>query len=344
MGPVSTGKEPEDPAASATIIPVSWDLLERLNQPMESVAAPPALPLEPYRLGRRDVLRITVHGHPELSDGGQTGSGTSSGGMAEASAGTTAASGKIIYDDGKVFVPLLGRIQAAGLTAEEFRANLTRAMARLVRDPQVEVSISAYRSQRVFLAGEFDKKGTLPITDQPLFVADAIGLSGGTNVEADLTAAILTRAGKVYPLDLDRMYYAGEMSANVLLTDGDVITIPNRAARKVYVLGEVGAPRSYIMRRGRLSLAEVLADAGGPNPLFSNTGQLFVIRADAEGKPVVYVIDARSPVSMVMADQFTVYPRDLIYLDPTGLARIGRVIGQINQLFYSVSGYKTLTQ
>jgi polysaccharide export outer membrane protein len=257
---------------------------------------------------------------------------------------SAAISGRVIYDDGTVFVPLIGKVQAAGLTVDEFRFGITRALSRMVRDPQVEVSVAAYRSQRVFMAGEVNTKGVLQITDQPLYVADAIALSGSFTGDADLPATMLMRAGKIYPLDLERMFYAGDMSANVLLTDGDVLTIPDRKGRKVYMLGEVSNPKSYEMRRGRMTLAEVLADAGGPNPLFSNTGQLFLIRADAEGRPVVYVLDARSPVSMVMAEQFTVFPRDLIWLDPTGLARVGRVIGQVNQFFYSVSGYKNFTQ
>jgi polysaccharide biosynthesis/export protein len=306
---------PDPVEASVQVQPISWELLGRLAPAVSQARLPRPIGEEPYRIGPGDALRITVWGDPELS--GATGNQN------------VGASGRVVGDDGRLFLPFAGIVRAAGLTPLEFRDRVERDLARVLKEPQVEVQVVAFRSQRVFIAGEVNKPGLLPLDDRPLYVADAVGAAGGYTAGAHLGAATLLRDGKTYTLDLERLYYGGDAAQNVLLRNGDVLTVPDRADRKLFVLGEVGAPRSYILRRGRTTLAEAVADAGGPNPLAANTGQVFVIRAAGDGKPVVYMLDGRSPVSMVLADQFVMQPRDVVYIDPTGLARAGRLIGQL---------------
>lgn len=334
MGPVVLPSEPEAPDAQVEVIPVTWELLRQLDGTPKGAPTVPALSVRPYKIGAGDSLRIHVFGQSEFSFGANQPGATSA---------NVTVSGRIVADDGTVFVPLVGKIEAAGSSVEQFRVRLTHALEPLVRNPQVEVDIVAYRSQRVFLAGEVAAPGLQPITDRPLYVADAIGKAGGFTANADLSGAILARAGRSYAIDLDRLYYGGDVSQNVRLADGDVLTVPDRQARKLFVLGEVLSPRSYVMRRGRMSLAEALADAGGPNPFASNTGQLFVIRANADGMPQVYVFDSRTPVAMVMAEHFSVAPRDVIYLDPTGLARAGRLVGQLTPFLQTAITTRLLT-
>ena len=317
MGPVALSSEPEAPDAQAEVIPITWELLRQLGGIRKGAPTVPALSAQPYKIGMGDSLRIHVFGQPEFSFGANQPGATST---------NVTVSGRIVADDGTVFVPLVGKVEAAGSS-----------------NPQVEVDIVAYRSERVFLAGEVAAPGLQPITDRPLYVADAIGKAGGFTANADLSGAILARAGRSYAIDLDRLYYGGDVSQNVRLADGDVLTVPDRQARKLFVLGEVLSPRSYVMRRGRMSLAEALADAGGPNPFASNTGQLFVIRANADGMPQVYVFDSRTPIAMVMAEHFSVAPRDVIYLDPTGLARAGRLIGQLTPFLQTAITTRLLT-
>ena len=146
---------------------------------------------------------------------------------------------------------------------------------------------------------------------------------------------MLTRNKVSVNINLDRIYYGGETSANILLQNGDVLGIPDRQVRKVFVLGEVGnaaginQARSYVMRRGRMTLAEVLSDAGGLNPYSSAAGKVYLMRADQNGEPLIYQLDARDPASLILAEQFTVRPRDVVFVAPTDLTELGRVIAQI---------------
>jgi polysaccharide export outer membrane protein len=278
-----------------------------------------------YRLGPQDVLRIFVWGNPDLTPVVTT--------MTTGNVATTPA-GRTVSDRGDIFFPMVGNIKAAGMTVPEFRESLAKQLSKFIKDPQVEVDVSAFRSQKIFIAGEVKTPGVVPITDVTLRLADAIGLSGGFTPEADIHNAVLTRGKQSTQIDLDRLYYGGDTSANVILQSGDILSVPDRQFRKVFVLGELGTAaginqsRSYVMRRGRMSLSEVIADAGGLNPFSSAAGKVFLMRADSNGEPIIYQLDASNPESLIMAEQFTVRPRDVVFVSPTDITEIGRFIGQ----------------
>ena len=278
-----------------------------------------------YKLGANDVLRIFVWGNPDLSPVVTT---MTTGNVASTPAGRT------INERGEIFFPMVGNIKATGLTIPQFRESLTRQLSKYIKDPQVEVDVSGFRSQKVFLSGEVKVPGVVPITDVTLRLTDAIGVSGGLTNEADLYNAVLTRGKVSSQINLDRIYYGGDLSANLILQNGDVLSIPDRQFRKVFILGEVGTAaginqsRSYVMRRGRMSLAEVISDAGGLNPFSSAAGKVYLMRADSNGEPIIYQLDASRPQSLIMAEQFTIQPRDVLYVSPTDITEFGRFIGQ----------------
>ena len=94
------------------------------------------------------------------------------------------------------------------------------------------------------------------------------------------------------------------------------------------MLGEVGRPNSVVMPRGRFSLAEALSDSGGVNPFSGNAGQIYVIR-DGGAKPQIYHLDAASPAALLLAEQFDMRARDVVYVDAVGVVRWARVINNI---------------
>lgn len=304
------------------------ELVEQTNASERAIKGPGPLPQAnsyPYKIGPQDVLRIFVWGNPDLTP--VTTSVT-------ASTLATTPAGRLVDANGDIFFPFVGKIKASGFTIMQFRDRLSKALSRYIKDPQVEVDIAAFRSQKVFVSGQVKTPGIVPVTDQPLRITDAIGQSGGATDNSDLYDVVLTRGKTSVRVNLDRLYYQGDLGADVLLQNGDVISVPDRNFRKVYVLGEVGnasgvnQARSYVMRRGRMSLTELLADAGGLSPFSSSANQVYLMRLNSEGKPVVYLLDASDPQALLMADQFPVQPRDLIFVNPTTPTMIGRFIGQ----------------
>lgn len=282
-----------------------------------------------YRIGPGDALRINVWNHPDLNLPPNLSVTTITAASGAVAPATNVVPHRVVSHDGYIQFPLIGRVRAVGLTAPALRDAIASGLRKYLKDPQVEVELASYRSQRVFMVGELKTPGNLSITDVPLRIADAVGQAGGATPAADLSMVTVARGDQRFVVDLERLFYEGDLSRNLLLQHGDVITVPDRRERKIFVLGEVMQPRSYALPRGRTTLAEALSDAGGPNPLSANTGQVFVLRADTDDRTHVFQLDARSPEALILADRFVLRPRDVVYVDPTQLARAGRVLAQV---------------
>lgn len=281
-------------------------------------AAPPAgfTPAgEPwvYRVQPQDVLRIIVFEHPEITNPAGT---------------ANELSGRVVNSDGRFFFPYVGAVQAAGRTVQEIQATLADGLTRVIKNPQVEVSVLQFRSQRVVVAGEVRNPGTQVLTDVPPSVSEAVAQAGGYTPEADLANVTLTRGGRSARVDLYAYFFEGQSAQNLRVQPGDVINVPDRRFNKVFVLGEVNIPHSLPMPRGRLSLAEALSDAGGVNPLSANSGQVYVIR-DGQERPQIYHLNASSPEALVLADRFDLRARDVVFVDAVGVVRWNRIVSNI---------------
>ncbi len=87
------------------------------------------------------------------------------------------------------------------------------------------------------------------------------------------------------------------------------------------MLGSVLSPSSQIMHKGRLTLAEAISDAGGFNEEKADASGVYVVRG-ADSGPTLYHLDARSPGVLILADQFQLQPRDVVYVETSGEARL----------------------
>jgi polysaccharide export outer membrane protein len=268
-----------------------------------------------YHIGRGDVLDIMVWEHPEFSAGGGSGDDSSS-------------AGYIVDKDGTIFFPYVGTIKVAGKTTSAVRSMITQALEAAITKPQVNVKVADFRSKKVYLAGEVEEPGQKPITDVPMTVVDAIGLAGGPTENADVVNVTLTRGDNVSTIDLLAIHKDGDVVRNVLLQDGDILHVPNSKERKVYVIGEVLEPSSLLMDKQTMTLTEAINDVGSVNPFTSDPGSIYVIRGTPEDTQI-YFLDASTPAALVLGDHFQLQPRDVVYVDTSGVTRWNRVITQI---------------
>jgi polysaccharide export outer membrane protein len=269
-----------------------------------------------YRVAPFDVLTVTVWGHPELT-------------IPAGEFRSPESAGNVVGADGKIFYPYVGLIDVAGKTLSEVRALLARRLAQYVEGLQLDVRIAAFRGKKVQVTGQVMAPTALPVTDVPMRVQDAIAQARGPTPEADLQRVTLTRDGSVYPLNLQAAYEAGDVLQNWLLKDGDVVYVPDRRQTNiVVVMGEVRTPAVRVMQNGRLSLAEALGEQGGLDPVSANPGKIYVIRGTYDA-PKVFRLDASSPDAFLLAVQFPLAPRDVVFVSTYELARFNRVMSQI---------------
>ncbi len=279
---------------------------------------------KPYTIGPSDVIGIVVYDHPELMQ--------SSAAVISQQAdptGISAAPGFIVGADGQVSFPYVGRIKVEGLTEIEASELLARRLARVIKDPQVTVRIQSFRSRRTYVEGEVRTPGTQVITDIPMTLLEAINRAGGITMTGDRSFVTLTRDNHTTPINLMQLQEHGVNPNRILLQNGDVVTVRHRDESKVYVMGEISRPSALQMRNGRLSLNEALGEAGGPNLLTANTGQIYVIRNTAQGSPAVFHLNAGVPTTLALADTFALRPRDVVYIDPVPLVNWNRILNLV---------------
>ena len=318
--PVLESGEPV--TAKVTITPITADLIvqELTAARRQAQTAKPPVPApqdpDPYRLGPYDILSITVWDHPELT-------------IPAGEFRTAELAGNVIGADGTMFYPYVGVIKVEGMTVEQLRDVLTRRLAHYIENPQLDLKVVAYRSKKVYVVGEVKQPGIQAITDIPMTVVEAVNRSGGINqVTSDMARVTVSRGGQVIKINLLALYEDGDLSQNILLKNGDVLNVPDNNLNKVFVIGEVLTPSSQFMDKGRMTLAEALGDAGGVDPLAANAGQIYVIRS-GQGKPEIFHLNASSPDAMLLAHDFKLAARDVVYVDPAQVTRWNRVITQI---------------
>ena len=298
-----------------------------------------------YKIGQDDILGVTVWDHPELSTSAPTSAPESTVGapplpqVAGAAASDTV--GRRVGSDGSVFFPTLGRVKVAGLTVEQAREKFVSMLAKNVRDPQVDLRVVAYRSQRIQMTGEVKYPGTMAVTDTPLTLIDAIARAGGETPTADLSHVHLTRHGETVTVDAQSVLEHGRMRENTLLEAGDVVNIPDRSQQRVFTLGEVNKPGIVLIPRAGLTLADALATVQSIDVAGADPRQIYVIRGGPENlqKPTVFRLDMTQIDSLLLQTQFQLQPLDVVYVGTSGAVRFNRILAQItpaiSTLFYT---------
>ena len=226
------------------------------------VAGRGAPPPSGYVLGPNDQINVTVTELPEFNGKSYR-----------------------IDEDGTVSLPLLGRVQAGGLTLGQLENNLYRALQRQVITPHITANLVETRAQTIAVMGSVNNPGTQPLNpDKTLF--DAVAAAGGLKPEAGDTITI-TRPAAEGPIDLPTAVVdkaSGRTSATVKVRDlvelrdshanirlraNDEISIPRGPI--LYVIGNVHKPGGFTISEGRqvfaleaLSLAEGFSANAAP--------------------------------------------------------------------------------
>jgi polysaccharide export outer membrane protein len=197
MSASSTEEATIEPGVTVQVQPINTQLLDRLEaerlEKARKVATEFSVQFDNYRIGPGDVLNITVWDHPELT--------IPAGQFRDAET-----SGQLVGDDAHFFYPYVGRVRAVGMTVSEIRDVLTERLSTYINNPQLDVRVVGFRSQKVYVVGEVETPGVIPLTDIPMMVADAISLSGGLTENAHKSGVNISRGGKIYEIDLKALY------------------------------------------------------------------------------------------------------------------------------------------
>ena len=309
-----------------TIMQITPALLElqkaaKAQLPLQDIRALVGV-AKPYVIGNGDLLSILVWDHPELNI-------AAAGAQALTTSGAQSPAAFVVDQGGVVQFPYVGAIKLAGLTELQARKVLSDSLIKSIKKPDITLRVLAFRSKKIYIDGDIKTPGNQAIDDVPMTLLEAVSRAGGFLPTADQSNIVVTRGGVQYPINLPLLVKRGVDPSTMMLDNGDLVRVRSRDENKVYVLGEVTAPKALPMNNGRLTLAEALGEAGGINQLSAAARQIYVIRNASTASPLVYNLDASSPIALAMADNFELDARDVVFIDASGLARFNRFISLI---------------
>ncbi len=305
---------------------VSIDLINKeknkipLNLPLTLLNYSP----QSYKVGAGDVLFIYVYGETERL----------SAALARGAA-INPVFEKIVRDDGSIFYPNAGILDVAGKTVEEIRLLLTDSLSNVLNNPQVDVSVSEFNSQKIVISGSFSNVGTVPVTTVPQTLSEVIANAnpfgeGGLRSLGDLTSIKFTRDGYTYDIDYEYLARNSQIQNYIYLKAGDVIHLPDNSLSQVHVIGEASNPISINLSRKNIPLSVALAQAKGLNQSTSRGKDVYILRPkDFEGKPRIFKSDMSSPSGYLVAGEFNLQAQDIVFVGTAGVTSWSRFINQV---------------
>lgn len=177
-----------------------------------TVASPPSTPAPAsvdvaadYVLGPTDVLSVVFWGEKELT------------------------SEVTVRPDGKISLPLLNDVVAAGLTPEQLRRHLTDRAKRFLETPVVTVVVRQVNNNRVFVTGQVLRSGPYVLSG-PTTVLQIVAMAGGFTEFADRKHILITRIAngvqRAFTFNYDEVVKRQDLSQNLILKPGDTVVVP----------------------------------------------------------------------------------------------------------------------
>ncbi len=265
-----------------------------------------------FVLGQGDALKITVWGYAELSHE------------------------IVILPDGNFSYPLLGPVNANGLTVQDLTELLRQKLLQHIEDPHVTVTVSEMRSRRFSVIGAVKNPGTFPLWNENSTVLEAVANAGGWNEDALAghikifrhSASAETQAIHV---DLESLVENDVAVGALKIMPGDVIYIPSRASQpKIRVLGEVNAPGLYNWMPG-MSAMDALGMAGWLRGS-GTSKKILLVRREGDGKQKTFLLNLNvkeAAGKKEWKDDIKLHPGDIIFVQEKLSSKVSHFVNYL---------------
>jgi polysaccharide export outer membrane protein len=288
----------------------SDDLNQRLQELAQEAEATSSTSPRAYRIGPEDLLEITVYEAPDLNRSVR------------------------VSEDGMISLPLLGSVQAAGLTPSELETVIQDLLRHneIMKDPQVGVLVRELQSRPVSVFGAVKRPGVFQ-TRGPRSLLEILSLAEGlapdagdsvivmrakdlsrTSVSAGLDEnAVDTELPEgALEIDLKELLESGDPESNVTVYPGDVVKVAR--AGVVYVVGQVIRPGGFVLANNKnISVLQALALAEGFTRVAKKSKGVIIRTAEDGSRSEIPVdlskmLKGQTPDTYLQADDIVFVP------------------------------------
>lgn len=254
----------------------------------------------------------------------------------------------VVDEAGEIFIPYVGRIRAAGKSAESLRRAIEEGLTGKAAEPQVQVLITDNKSNSVVVVGDVAKPGQYPLLVRGMRLMEAIAQAGGTREATFETVATVTRGKRTGTVRLDEVVTSPQN--NIWLAPGDNVLLLHKP-RTYTAFGAVKSNGLVPFKTENLTVAEALAQVGGLRDATADAGGVFLFRFENEELarwlvqsghgigtysghtlnmvPVVYRLDFKDPQAFFLARSFKMRDKDIIYVATHPTAEFSKFLSTI---------------
>ncbi len=306
LTPLSSGAQSstDQPASQAGPTPTTNADPTTANTAGNSDSSSPSVTDPNYILGPEDVLEIEVFNVPELKETVR------------------------VAADGQVALPLIGRVQAVGLTTDQLRQELADKWGEnYLQDPQVSVFVKEFKARPVSVIGAVEKPDLYYLKGQRSLI-EVLSMAGGAGKHAGSgrTVVVTRKSGfkdlqivngmhmrgpDQIEIDLNRLLYTRDPGLNIQIKPLDTVSVSQ--ADVVYVTGAVKLPGGFVLSdRPSVTVVQALSMAGG----FSTTakrGGAEILRTQKDGSRIEVPVNV-GKVLKGKAEDLTLAANDILYV------------------------------
>ncbi|KKC24477.1 polysaccharide biosynthesis/export family protein [Sphingomonas sp. SRS2] len=251
-----------------------------------------------------------------------------------------------VASDGTIRLPYVGRLMVAGSTAYDVQRMIEQALHGKSQSPQAMVTVVNSPGNSIYLIGDVNRSGRVPLTAARERLLDAVATAGGSKTSSADTLIRLTRGGQSAEMRLGDIR-AGS-SDDLTLLPGDRVELVYQP-RSFSAFGATPRVSQVNFDAPGVSLAEALARVGGPNDVQADPRSVFLFRYDAAAiaagePPVIYRLNLMKPESYIIAQNFPMRDKDLIYIANSAANPVSKFVGILNQLFAPLLTARVLTK
>ncbi len=236
--------------------------------------------------------------------------------------------------EGNIRLPVVGRLQASGLTVEQLEERIAQGLSRIMIDPEVTVRIAQFRSHPVSVLGAVRNPGVHQITGRKMLY-EVLSLAGGLNPDAGnkimitrrvsvgalpLAGSVLDSGGdfNVAELNVRNVMEAKSPEENIEVLPEDVITVPK--ADLVYVIGAVRRSGGFTLsEKEHISVLQALSLAEGLDRLAAPKNARILRQTEPGGERSEIPVDLHRILQGAAAD-VTLHANDILFI-PTSMAK-----------------------